>query len=769
MIRRRGLQLLCQRFHTSCKKEYPRQKKHDSKSQEKTLFEFLPESIDTKRNVSPLLPFSQINDSETFGMLVRASAKDVLPSDKIKIINREDFYNETPDEESGPRFQQETLDGKFGNKQIELPAEIAKTIYNNIFKLYPRVNSLRKVAADMYIKLNETDLHSPPKNSLELDSHILTFFLQNYASCYEVLKELKAKLLLDGKQFNPHKVLDIGFGPATGMLALNELMGPNFSPEVRHSFIQASKKTKRIMEDRATLLLSRQLSEVNLLKLSPEQQLELTKDQKQISGETETLEPRTGSEEYIGKVDTKRLKINTKFIDEIKPSRKYDLIIMTHQLLKENYQFPFGIDDKLQEALSVLEPGGHLIIIERGNPLGFEIIARARQIMLRPENYSPYEFGKIPRPWIRGSSIKPQRKESLEPSSNESTEIPHNQILEEKEAANNNSLNELSKMYDIVDVSSDKFQSLSSDYYLTNISPYPHHLKCPFQMQNPKYYNYPKGSNLNWLNFSVDITRPKFSIDFKKGIILAGKWENSTDGIGMKGSVKGGSGRPNGKNYESANFNYLIMERSRKDFKTLKSIEDERKRINEVIDKISDAENNKNYELKNELIKAENDSHQLKSHEWARIIKSPLKRKGHVLLQVMTNDGNVEKWIVPKSFSKEIYHDVRKSSKGDWWVPTWYKTSEIFFSNDASTNKSNKGTQYEKFYNTFKNYEELDKKHTRLLKKELKKIDKEKKKLENFSYLTGGGDNVSISRERELESIKQQKLKQLRDLRVEVD
>lgn len=51
-----------------------------------------------------------------------------------------------------------------------------------------------------------------------------------------------------------------------------------------------------------------------------------------------------------------------------------------------------------------------------------------------------------------------------------------------------------------------------------------------------------------------------------------------------------------------------------------------------------------------------------------RIILPPLKRKGHVTLDVCTPEGEIERWTVPKSFSKLAYHDARKSRWGDLWA-----------------------------------------------------------------------------------------------------
>ncbi|KAG6076684.1 hypothetical protein E4U15_004989 [Claviceps sp. LM218 group G6] len=55
-------------------------------------------------------------------------------------------------------------------------------------------------------------------------------------------------------------------------------------------------------------------------------------------------------------------------------------------------------------------------------------------------------------------------------------------------------------------------------------------------------------------------------------------------------------------------------------------------------------------------------------HALPRLILSPLKRKGHITLDVCTPAGKIERWTVPKSYSKLAYHDARKSSWGDLWA-----------------------------------------------------------------------------------------------------
>ncbi|KAL2210140.1 thioredoxin-domain-containing protein [Sarocladium strictum] len=51
-----------------------------------------------------------------------------------------------------------------------------------------------------------------------------------------------------------------------------------------------------------------------------------------------------------------------------------------------------------------------------------------------------------------------------------------------------------------------------------------------------------------------------------------------------------------------------------------------------------------------------------------RMIMPPLKRTGHITLDLCTPEGKTERWTVPKSFSKLAYHDARKARWGDLWA-----------------------------------------------------------------------------------------------------
>ncbi|EQB58647.1 hypothetical protein CGLO_01083 [Colletotrichum gloeosporioides Cg-14] len=51
-----------------------------------------------------------------------------------------------------------------------------------------------------------------------------------------------------------------------------------------------------------------------------------------------------------------------------------------------------------------------------------------------------------------------------------------------------------------------------------------------------------------------------------------------------------------------------------------------------------------------------------------RQILPPIKRRGHVTLDVCTPSARIERWTIPKSFSKQAYHDARKAKWGDLWA-----------------------------------------------------------------------------------------------------
>ncbi|EGF99807.1 uncharacterized protein MELLADRAFT_94101 [Melampsora larici-populina 98AG31] len=63
------------------------------------------------------------------------------------------------------------------------------------------------------------------------------------------------------------------------------------------------------------------------------------------------------------------------------------------------------------------------------------------------------------------------------------------------------------------------------------------------------------------------------------------------------------------------------------------------------------------------------EDHQVQSNpvNWPRIILPPHKKKGHVILDVCSSSGQIERMTIPKSQGKSDYYDARKSHWGDSW------------------------------------------------------------------------------------------------------
>ncbi|EDO18496.1 hypothetical protein Kpol_1032p93 [Vanderwaltozyma polyspora DSM 70294] len=566
---------------------------------------------------------SKYKDSNQFGFLIDQDNKgrngslviereDVI-NDNIQSIYRDDSGElKTGDNATESRLLENTLEGRAFRDQIRMNPLVEKAINKNILSLHIP-NNLRRSAANYFIELHQTNLHRPTDTPMEVDAHIASIFVQNYCSIYQSLKELQKRIGID--KFNPQRVLDVGFGPATGIVALNDILGQDYRPQVKDAVILGNIE----MQKRAKIILSRQYNEIPLNEYRNE-----------IKNEEEE-DDITEGKDLVGEVMTKKIKIVTKLKNKIPASKQYDLIILTHQLLKNKEFFPIQIDENIEHYLNMLAPGGHLVMIERGNPLGFETIARARQVMIRPENF-PDEHGKIPRPWLRGSSEKKNNKTNRDIIIEDDVEDEELQFEPEVLRAIQN-MNQKDEPKDV-------------DYHIKIIAPCSHHRKCPLQVGKPNYYNYPEYKNLKFCNSQKAIIRPKFSIELKRGKILAAPWQEPTDGIGIKGEGRPGKGRPNGRNFEVANYSYLIAERSPNDPESIKEIEELREKSKDI-----------RYHIGTLGTK----------ETWPRIIVAPRKNKGHVVLNMCAGSGEIEKWIIPKSFSKEIYHDARKSMKGDLW------------------------------------------------------------------------------------------------------
>ena len=644
-----------------------------------------------KQNEDDVLPFSRRRHSESFGQLSRH--EHLRQKDKLK-GNDENLFVKTDEQghayspfrkEDGSfikgrsaeeaRIDGLTLKGRVERGTTQLPSEIAESINNDILR-YTKPDRLRERAALLFQSLKKEQIQKAPESGLDCDAHIAALFLQDYSHTKQVLLELQKRVGKD--KFYPQRVLSVGYGPATGMVALNEVMGDEYQPLEKEAYIVSPNNKE--MKKKAKIILSRQINEnvtseeEGAVAEGEEEEVPEEKEVEGVQADREygfesDFESEAWSEEDKGPVDTSKILTRTRIRDTLPVSKSYDLIIVCNSLLSRVYNFPKDVDNNTHMLLRLLSPGGHLAIIQRGNALGFETVARARQIMIRPEAY-PLERGKIPRPYIKGATVKPQKSEEI----NRQAQGSEDRNLEEVSSAGDGFLEELDKIFGQVKESDLKFEfeddenyelkkteesekkastsSRNTDYHIKILAPCPHHGKCPLQLGDPAYYKIPSHSHrLNFCSFTKTSERPKYTMELKKGRRLALGWDpTAEDGFGLdkisRNKLKSlaGSGRPGSNNMETGSFSYIIAERSYNDKESIKNIEEVRT-------------NNGTNEL--DPLTADN---------WPRILENPQKVKKNVKFNVCSPTSNIEVWQVPKSSGKQTYYDARKAAKGDLWA-----------------------------------------------------------------------------------------------------
>lgn len=261
------------------------------------------------------------------------------------------------------------------------------------------------------------------------------------------------------------------------------------------------------------------------------------------------------------------------------PRKVYDIVIAPHTLwpLKQSYLRK----EQIEKYWSLLNPkGGVLILIEKGLPRGFEVVAAARQHLLDNHIASP------------GS---------------EEVEIP----------------------------TKDHISSLGDAKFTKKevgmiIAPCTNHTACPM-------YHSPGISQgrKDFCFFSQRYIRPPYL----QRIL------NAKD-----------------TNHEDVQFSYIAIQRGR----------DQRLALHDPLGKgaVQDAETT---------------DRAFEGHEWnsedelrttadvstltfPRLILPALKRRGHIILDVCTPAGTLERWTVPRSFSKQAFRDARKARWGDLWA-----------------------------------------------------------------------------------------------------
>ncbi|KAF1841395.1 37S ribosomal protein Rsm22 [Cucurbitaria berberidis CBS 394.84] len=273
------------------------------------------------------------------------------------------------------------------------------------------------------------------------------------------------------------------------------------------------------------------------------------------------------------------------------PRKFYDLIIAPHTLwsLRQEYLRK----EQVEKYWSLLNPkGGVLVLIEKGLPRGFEVIAGARSHLLNKHIASP-------------------DSDTIEASVESQVSRPDEETrFTEKETG-------------------------------MIIAPCTNHNTCPMY-QSPGVSNRRK----DFCFFSQRYIRPPYL----QRIL------NAKD-----------------KNHEDVQFSYLAVQRGR-DLR-LPEHDITGKGFSQSVASTDAAfEGHEWHASSNPDADLETEEPTLTSVEdvnpltFPRLILPALKRRGHIILDVCTPAGTLERWTVPRSFSKQAFRDARKARWGDLWA-----------------------------------------------------------------------------------------------------
>ncbi|CAI6336956.1 unnamed protein product [Periconia digitata] len=262
------------------------------------------------------------------------------------------------------------------------------------------------------------------------------------------------------------------------------------------------------------------------------------------------------------------------------PRKLYDLIIAPHTLwpLRQEYLRK----EQVAKYWSLLNPkGGVLVLLEKGLPRGFEVIAAARELLLEKHIASP---------------------------DSETIEVP----LAEQIANPEEDSRYFEKETGMI------------------IAPCTNHGTCPMY-QSPGI----SMGRKDFCFFNQRYIRPPYL----QRIL------NATD-----------------RNHEDVQFSYLAVQRGR----------DQRLPDHDLIGKgIVQNETATLAALEGHEWKAEGElitATDVNPLTLPRLILPALKRRGHIILDVCTPSATIERWTVPRSFSKQAFRDARKSRWGDLWA-----------------------------------------------------------------------------------------------------
>lgn len=272
---------------------------------------------------------------------------------------------------------------------------------------------------------------------------------------------------------------------------------------------------------------------------------------------------------------------------------KYDIIIAPHTLwpLKEEHIRKQHVKN-LWSLLS--NDGGVLILLEKGVPRGFEMVAAAREMLLNSHISSP-------------------GNEDID----EDVEAPGQGTVWGKQAKDKGMI----------------------------VAPCTNHMGCPMYVNR----GISKGRK-DFCHFSQRYIRPPF---LQK--ILGAKHRNHEDVEFSYVSVMRGRDLRDRDEQNIIQGEYATDRAFAGFEKPGAAVDESRVEFDPTAPAVPDMDE----------VYADDSPHSL---SLPRAVLPPLKRQGHVILDLCTPAGTLERWTVPRSFSKQAYRDARKSSWGDIWA-----------------------------------------------------------------------------------------------------
>jgi ribosomal protein RSM22 (predicted rRNA methylase) len=291
-----------------------------------------------------------------------------------------------------------------------------------------------------------------------------------------------------------------------------------------------------------------------------------------------------------------------------KESGKFDLVIAPHTLfrIREDWARKDHVDNLWSLASS---EGGLLIMLEKGISRGFEAIALAREHILNTH------------------IAEPESKElMMEETTDEMKEEIKDVLIEDKEVDPDEP--------DIIWDGDEPAKSTKERGMI--VAPCTNHRECP--MYSGKNKGPIKGRK-DICHFEQRFTRPPF---LQK--VLGAK----------------------DKNFEDLKFSYVALMRGR----DLRVPQPERTDAVAFASQPTVVQGDEATDRAFEGYEVLDPDSQPNpaSLSLPRQIMPPLKRRGHVILDLCTPAGSLERWTVPRSFSKRAFRDARKSSWGDLWA-----------------------------------------------------------------------------------------------------